>query len=166
MKGASMLKRIIAVMAAAAVMAGPAAATAAAPDKNIVETAAAAPKFQTLVKLVKRAGLAGTLSRDEYTVFAPTDRAFSKVPRSTLNMLMNNRRKLRQVLLYHVIVGKRNARSLIRFPNPQTAEGSRVKITTRGTKAYVNGRRILRTDIRASNGIIHPIGGVLIPPSL
>jgi len=162
-----MLKRFIAVMVAAAVMAGPAAATAAAPEKNIVQTAVAAGKFDTLVKLVKRAGLARTLSGNtEYTVFAPTDRAFSKVPRATLNKLMNNRRLLRKVLLYHVIVGKRNARSLIRFPNPQTAEGSRVKITTKGRKAYVNGRRILLTDVRASNGIIHAIGGVLIPPGM
>lgn len=162
-----MLKRFIAVMAAAAVMAGPGAATAAAPDKNIVQTAVAAGKFDTLVKLVKRAGLAGTLSGDtKYTVFAPTDRAFSKVPQSTLNKLMNNRRLLRKVLLYHVILGKRNARSLIRFPHPKTVEGSRLEITTKGEKAYVNGRRILQTDIRATNGIIHAIGGVLIPPNM
>ena len=162
-----MLKRFIAVMAAAAVMAGPTAATAAAPEKNIVQTAVAAGKFDTLVKLVKRAGLVGTLSGDaEYTVFAPTDRAFSKVPRSTINKLMNNRRLLRKVLLYHVLVGKRNARSLIRHPHPQTAEGGRLDITTKGSKAYVNGRRILLTDVRASNGIIHAIGGVLIPPGM
>ena len=162
-----MLKRFIAVLAAAAVMAGPAAATAAAPEKNIVQTAIAAGKFDTLVKLVKRAGLAGTLSgTTKYTVFAPTDRAFAKVPKRTLNTLMNNRRLLRKVLLYHVIVGKRNAKSLIRFPRPMTAEGSRLEITTEGSKAFVNGRRILLTDVRATNGIIHAIGGVLIPPNM
>jgi uncharacterized surface protein with fasciclin (FAS1) repeats len=119
------------------------------------------------VKLVKRAGLAGTLSGNtKYTVFAPTDRAFSKVPRSTLNKLLNNRRLLRKVLLYHVIVGKRNAKSLIAFPRPKTAEGSRLQITKEHRKAFVNGRRILQTDIRATNGIIHVINGVLIPPRM
>ena len=161
-----MSKRVLAVVASAAVMAGPGAATAAAPDKNIVETAKAAGSFKTLVKLAKRAGLAGTLSgKARYTVFAPTDAAFDRVPDKTLNALANDRKMLRRVLLYHVLVKGRSAAKLAQAPNPRTAEGSRVRLTFRGGKAKVNGRRIVAADVRASNGIIHAINGVLLPPS-
>lgn len=163
-----MVKRIIAIAASAALLAGPGAATAAAPAKdNIVETAVKAGDFKTLVKLVKDAGLAGTLSgKTNYTVFAPTDAAFAKVPKATLNALANDRALLRKVLLYHVLPGKRSAASLVKAPNPVTAEGKRVKVTLKGKKAFVNGVRILQTDIRTSNGIIHPINAVLTPPGL
>ena len=101
-----MLRRVVAVAAAVAVLAVPASA-AAAPSKNIVETAAAAPQFSTLVSLVKKAGLVDALSgKTKLTVFAPTDAAFEKVPEKTLDGLLEDRRALRKVLLYHVVAGK------------------------------------------------------------
>src|SRR5689334_1877627 len=99
------MKRFLAIVATmgvlVAVSAGPAAA---APSKNIVETAAGAPQFSTLVSLVEKAGLAKTLSgKTKYTVFAPTNAAFAKVPKKTLNMLLEKKALLKKVLLYHVL---------------------------------------------------------------
>src|SRR5215467_9345022 len=102
-----MLKRLIAVAALAGALLVPATAATAAPSKNIVETAAASKQFSTLVSLVEKAGLAGTLSgKTNYTVFAPTNAAFAKVPKKTLSMLLANKALLKKVLLYHVLADK------------------------------------------------------------
>lgn len=161
-----MRKRMIAITAAIAVMALPVGAGIAAPSKNIVQTAASSPKFDTLAELVKKAGLAGTLSgRTNYTVFAPTDAAFDKVPDRTLSALSNNRSKLRAVLLYHVVPGRLPASKVVARNGAKTAEGSRVRFTVRNGKAFVNDARVVQADIRASNGIVHAINKVLIPPA-
>lgn len=163
-----MLKRLLAVTAAVAVFAVPVAgASAAAPSKNIVETAAGAPQFSTLVSLVKKAGLVGTLSgKTSYTVFAPTNAAFDKVPKKTLNGLAANKAKLRKVLLYHVLPGKVPASKVVKMDSAKTAEGSKVTFEVRGKNAFVNDAKITKTDIRASNGIIHSINAVLLPPGM
>src|SRR5512143_3658831 len=91
------------------------------PSMNIVQTAVSAGQFTTLVKLVKAAGLAGTLSgKGPFTVFAPTDAAFAKVPKKTLNALMKNKAQLRQVLLYHVVTGKVTAAKVTKLSSAQT----------------------------------------------
>ena len=102
-----MLKRMVALVAAIAMLAIPVtSASAAAPSKNIVETAAGAPQFSTLVSLVKKAGLVGALSgKTKLTVFAPTNAAFAKVPKKTLTELGENKAELKKVLLYHVLPG-------------------------------------------------------------
>jgi len=152
------------VTALVAVSAGPATA---APSKNIVETAAGAPQFSTLVELVEKAGLAKTLSGDtKYTVFAPTNAAFAKVPKKTLNGLLEDRAALRKVLLYHVLPGSVPASKVLKTKSAKTAEGAKVQFSVRGKSAYVNEAKIIDTDIRCSNGIIHAINGVLIPPGL
>jgi uncharacterized surface protein with fasciclin (FAS1) repeats len=154
-----------AITAAIAVLAISAGAATAAPSKNIVETAASSPKFDTLVELVGDAGLAGTLSGSRnYTVLAPTDAAFAKVPARTLNALADNRRMLRKVLLYHVVAGKLPARKVVKRDGAKTLEGSRVRFTVRGRAAFVNNARVIEPDIRATNGIVHAINKVLIPP--
>ena len=161
-----MRKRLIAAITALTVVVVAASAATAAPQTNIVQLASSSPKFDTLVKLVKKAGLAGTLSgTDRFTVFAPTDRAFSKVPDKTLNALAKNRKQLRKVLLYHVVQGTLPASKVVKRSGARTVEGSRVRFEVRGGKAFVNDARIVQTDLHASNGIVHVINKVLIPPA-
>ena len=163
-----MLKRLMVIVAVVAALAIPAsAATAAGGGKNIVETAAGSKQFSTLVSLVKKAGLVGTLSgKGPYTVFAPTNAAFAKVPKKTLNELLENKSLLRKVLLYHVLPGKVPASKVVTLESAKTAEGASVQFSVRGKSAFVNESKIIKTDIAASNGVIHVINTVLIPPNL
>lgn len=134
------------------------------PSMNIVQTAAGAGQFTTLVKLVKAAGLAGALSgTQKLTVLAPTDAAFAKVPASTLAALGTDKAKLRKVLLYHVVNGEVKANQIVTLKSAKTLEGSNVKITVTGGKVYVNNALVTKTDVLASNGVIHVINSVLIP---
>ena len=135
-------------------------------EKNIVQTAQAAGNFKTLTKLVVKAGLAGTLSSSgPYTVFAPTDAAFKKVPKSTLNSLAKNRAKLRAVLLYHVVAGRVPSSQVVMLKSAKTLNGKSVRIHTAGGKVFVNNAKVTKADINASNGIIHVVNRVLIPPA-
>ncbi len=163
-----MLKRMVALVVAVGVLAVPVGSAAAAPpSKNIVETAAGAPQFSTLVSLVKKAGLVGTLSgKARYTVFAPTNAAFSKVPKKTLNTLLGDKALLRKVLLYHVLPGSVPASAVVKRESAKTAEGSEVEFSVKGKEAFVNDARVITPDIRCSNGIVHAINAVLIPPDL
>ena len=156
---------LLAIMAAAA-FAAPAAS--AAPSKDIVQTAKAAGDFKTLVKLVKAAGLAKTLSGNtKYTVFAPTDAAFAKVPKKTLTALGKNKAALKQVLLYHVVKGSVPAKKVVKLKSAKTVEGSKVRIKVRKGNVYLNRTtKVTAVDVRASNGIIHVINKVLIPKDL
>jgi uncharacterized surface protein with fasciclin (FAS1) repeats len=160
-----MLKRLLVLATAIAVIAPPVGSASAAPQKDIVETAAAAPQFSTLVSLVKKAGLVSTLSGTKnYTVFAPTNAAFDKVPKKTLNELASNKAMLKKVLLYHVLPGKVPASKVLKLKSARTAEGSKVTFSGRGESAFVNNAKITKTDIRCSNGIVHAINAVLLPP--
>ena len=160
-----MLKRMVAIVAAILVLAVPAAASAA-PSKNIVETAVAAPQFSTLVSLVEKAGLVNALSgKQKLTVFAPTNAAFKKVPKKTLNSLLNNKSLLRNVLLHHVVAGKVPAAEVVKRSGAKPLEGARVNFSVKGKSAYVNDAKVITADIRASNGIVHAINRVLIPPN-
>ena len=163
-----MVKRMAALAVAIAVLALPAGVASAAPQKDIVETAAAAPQFSTLVSLVEDAGLVNALSGDaKLTVFAPTDAAFAKVPKKTLNALAADKKLLRKVLLYHVVAGKLSAAKVVKRTGARTLEGSRVEFTVRkGGRVFVNDARVITPDIRASNGIVHAINRVLLPPGL
>jgi uncharacterized surface protein with fasciclin (FAS1) repeats len=141
-------------------------AKAAAPGRNIVQTANAAGDFKTLVMLVKRAGLTGALSGEsKLTVFAPTDAAFKKVPKATLAKLLANRAQLRRVLLYHVVAGDVKAAQVVQLRSAKTLAGPRVRIRTEGGKVFLNtSSRVVKTDVAASNGTIHVINRVLLPP--
>ena len=144
---------------------GSTAQPAAKPTKNIVQTAVAAGDFDTLVSLVKRAGLAKTLSgKGPFTVFAPTDAAFKKVPASTLEALQKDRAALRNVLLYHVAAGRYPAKRVVKQKSIETLVGQRVKVSTRGDTVRVAGAKVVQADVRTSNGVIHAINRVLIPP--
>jgi uncharacterized surface protein with fasciclin (FAS1) repeats len=156
-----------AAFAVALVAAGPASAPAqvmAAPSKDIVATAQAAGRFHTLTTLLKQAGLAKTLQgTGPFTVFAPTDRAFAKVPKKTLRALAADKAKLRSVLLYHVAQGKLTAAKVVKRTSIKTLNGQRVRVRVRGGKLYVGSARVSTPDVAASNGVIHVINRVLIP---
>jgi uncharacterized surface protein with fasciclin (FAS1) repeats len=162
-----MIKRFIVVAALVAALLVPASVAGAAGSKNIVETAAGSKQFSTLVSLVKKAGLVGTLSgKGPFTVFAPTNAAFAKVPKKTLNELLANKAELRKVLLYHVLPGRVPASKVVKLKSAKTAEGASVQFSVRGKSAFVNESKIVETDIGCSNGIVHVINAVLIPPNL
>ena len=135
-------------------------------NKTIVEVAAGDPQFSTLVSLINSAGLAPTLSSGSYTVFAPTNAAFAKVPKATLDALAQDKEKLKAVLLYHVVRGRVPASKVVKLTSAKTLNGASVRIAVRRDKVYLNGStRVTKTNVRASNGIIHVINRVLLPPS-
>jgi uncharacterized surface protein with fasciclin (FAS1) repeats len=159
-------RKFIAVAAAAALSLSALAPVVSAKPahRNIVQTAIAAGQFKTLTKLVKQAGLAGALqARGPLTVFAPTDAAFAKVPKATLARLAKNRAKLRAVLLYHVATGKLTAARLLKLHSVKTLNGRSLKVRVSHATVTVGGARVIKTDIGASNGVIHVINKVLIP---
>ena len=137
------------------------------PTKDIVDTAVAAGKFNTLVKLVGAAGLAETLkSAGPFTVLAPTDDAFAKVPADTLNALGADTAKLKSVLLYHVIPGRVLSTDAAKAGSAKTVNGADVTFTRVGHGLKVNDSNVIAADILATNGVIHAIDGVLLPPSI
>jgi uncharacterized surface protein with fasciclin (FAS1) repeats len=131
--------------------------------KDIVQTAAAAGNFKTLASLLKQAGLVKTLKgKGPYTVFAPTDAAFAKVPKATLDGL-DTKAKLRAVLLLHVAKGKLTAAKVVKRASIETLNGQRLKVKVRNGKVFVGGARVVTPDVKASNGVIHAINKVLLP---
>ena len=136
----------------------------AAAEKNIVETAVAAGQFKTLASLLDQAGLVETLSgNSRFTVFAPTDAAFAKVPKATLDALAKDKAKLRAVLLYHVAKGKLTASKVIKRKSIKTLNGDRVSVRVRPARSTSAARASPRPTSLASNGVIHVINKVLIP---
>jgi uncharacterized surface protein with fasciclin (FAS1) repeats len=134
-------------------------------NRTIAQTAAASGQFKTLTQLLKQAGLVSTLQRrGPYTVFAPTDAAFEKVPKQTLRALLANKAKLKAVLLYHVVPGRVTAAKVVKLTSATTANGERVRIRVKGSTVYVNNARVTKADVIASNGVIHVVDRVLIPP--
>jgi uncharacterized surface protein with fasciclin (FAS1) repeats len=154
-----------AVAVAAPASAGPqGSAASAGAKKDIVETAVEAGQFNTLTSLLKKAGLVKTLKgKGPYTVFAPTDAAFAKVPQATLDELGQDKAKLRSVLLYHVVGRKLTAAKIVKRRSVKTLNGQRVRIRVRGETVRIGGARVTTPDVRASNGVIHVIDKVLIP---
>jgi len=168
-----MRHRLLAMIAATGIVAAiPMTATAdqparsAATNKTIVGVAAGDPQFSTLVSLVKKAGLATTLSKGSYTVFAPTNAAFAKVPKATLTALGKDKAKLKAVLLYHVVKGRVPASKVVKLTSAKTLNGASVKVAVKGSSVFLNGStKVTKTDIKASNGIVHVINKVLLPPA-
>jgi uncharacterized surface protein with fasciclin (FAS1) repeats len=157
---------LVAVLGSSVATAGPAAPQAPAAKANIVQTAVAAGQFDTLVSLVKKAGLASTLSgKGPFTVFAPTDAAFAKVPKSTLAALAKDKAKLKAVLLYHVASGKVTASQVVKVKSVKTLQGQSAKVRVSGGKVFIGGARVTTPDVMASNGVIHVVNKVLIPSS-
>jgi uncharacterized surface protein with fasciclin (FAS1) repeats len=132
--------------------------------KTIVQTAVAAGSFKTLTSLLKKAGLVGALQgKGPFTVFAPTDAAFAKVPKATLAALGKNKAMLRSVLLYHVVKGNVTAAKVVKLRSAKTLNGQAVPIRVSGRNVFVGGARVTTADVKASNGVIHVVNKVLIP---
>lgn len=155
---------IVLAFAAAPAMAGSCASNVTTASNNIVETAVSAGSFNTLVAAVQAADLADTLAGEgPYTVFAPTDEAFAKLPEGTVEELLANPDQLREILLYHVVLGKVTASQVVNLSSATTAQGSDVNIKIAGGSVMVNNATVTATDIETSNGVIHVIDTVILP---
>ncbi|GGC95205.1 fasciclin domain-containing protein [Halopseudomonas salina] len=131
--------------------------------KDIVDTAVEAGSFTTLVAAVQAAGLVDTLKGEgPFTVFAPTDEAFAKIPAADLDALLADKEKLTAVLTYHVVPGKVMAADVAGLTSAETVQGSELKIDT-SNGVMVDSATVVKTDIKASNGVIHVIDSVLMP---
>ena len=135
-------------------------------DKDIVDTAVGAGSFKTLAKALQAAGLVETLKgRGPFTVFAPTDEAFAKLPAGTVENLLKpeNKAKLAAILTYHVVPGKVTAAQVTKMTSAKTVNGQQLTIAANGSGVTVEGANVVKTDVAASNGVIHVIDTVMIP---
>jgi uncharacterized surface protein with fasciclin (FAS1) repeats len=149
----------------AAVGAGRGAVAVEAAKKDIVDTAVAAKDFSTLVTTVKAAELVEALKgKGPFTVFAPTNEAFKKIPQEQLEALLKDKKGLTAVLTYHVVPGKVMAADVVKLKEAKTLQGKPVTITARDDAVMINGAKVLKTDIECSNGVIHVIDSVILPP--
>ena len=131
--------------------------------KNIIETAISNPEFSTLVTAIKTAGLVETLSgTGPFTVFAPNNDAFAKIPEATLKTILADKTKLTSILTYHVVAGKVTSKDVTLMTEAQTVEGSKIKIDTKNG-VMINNSKVIKADIECSNGVIHVIDTVLMP---
>ena len=159
----SILAGILLALVAAS---GPAAATAPVPQKDIVDTAVAAGSFKTLAAALQAAGLVETLKGPgPFTVFAPTDAAFAKLPAGTVESLLKpeNKAKLTAILMYHVVPGRVLAAQVGGMTSAPTANGQTLAISSENGIVTVDGARVTKADILCSNGVIHVIDTVLLP---
>lgn len=142
----------------------PVGATKPAETKDIVDTAVAAGNFKTLAAALQAAGLVETLKgKGPFTVFAPTDEAFAKLPAATVEALLKDKEKLTKILLYHVVSGNVMAKDVVKLKSAKTVQGSSVKINAKDGKVMVDNANVVKTDIAASNGVIHVIDSVILP---
>ncbi len=136
------------------------------PTKDIVDTAVSAGSFKTLTTALAAAGLVPTLKgKGPFTVFAPTDEAFAKLPAGTVESLLKpaNKQKLTAILTYHVVAGNVKAADVVKLSSAKTLNGKLVTIKTVGDKVLINGATVVKADIAATNGTIHVIDTVLMP---
>ncbi|MBN2024545.1 MAG: fasciclin domain-containing protein [Pirellulales bacterium] len=141
-------------------------ATAAEKPKDIVDTAVAAGSFKTLAAALEAGGLVETLKgKGPFTVFAPTDEAFAKLPKGTVEDLLRpeNKAKLVKILTYHVVPGKVMASDVVKLSKAKTVEGSEARIAVKEGKVMVDNATVVKTDIRTANGVIHVIDAVILP---
>ena len=136
--------------------------------KDIVDTAVGAGSFKTLVAAVQAAGLVETLKgAGPFTVFAPTDEAFAKLPAGTVESLLKpeNKEKLVAVLTYHVVPGKVMAADVVKLTEAPTVQGSKAKVKVVDGTVMIDNAKVVKTDIETSNGVIHVIDAVILPPA-
>jgi uncharacterized surface protein with fasciclin (FAS1) repeats len=135
-------------------------------NKDIVDTAMAAGSFNTLAKALQAADLVDTLrGQGPFTVFAPTDEAFAKLPAATLNDLLKaeNKQKLQRILTYHVVPGRVSSTDVVKLRTAKAVSGDTIDIKVNGVSVMVDGARVVRTDVQASNGVIHVLDSVILP---
>ena len=154
-----------AVLAAAIGLAGSVGAQAA--EKDIVDTAVAAGQFQTLAAALEAAGLVATLKGEgPFTVFAPTDEAFARLPSGTVETLLKeeNKDQLTAILTYHVVPGKVMSQDVAGIDEARTVNGKMIDVEVDGSAVKVNDATVTQADIAAANGVIHVIDTVILPP--
>ncbi len=156
----------LAAVAALGLVAGGTSARAA--DQDIVDTAVAAGQFKTLATALTEAGLVSTLKGSgPFTVFAPTDAAFAKLPAGTVENLLKpeNKDKLTAILTYHVVPGRVTAADVVKLTQAKTVNGKELKVSTKGSGVMINDANVTKADIGASNGVIHVVDTVILPPN-
>ncbi len=161
-----MLKTLIPGLLTGALLLAGAPAQAQQASKDIVDTAVAAGSFTTLAKALQAADLVDTLKgAGPFTVFAPTDEAFAKLPAGTLTSLLQaeNKAKLRRILTYHVVPGRVGSADVVKLSTAKAASGDAIAIEARGGTVTVDGARVVKPDVKASNGVIHVIDTVMLP---
>lgn len=132
--------------------------------KDIIDTALGDPRFSTLVTAVKAAGLVDTLKgKGPFTVFAPTNDAFAKIPAERLEVLLADKQQLTAVLTYHVVAGKVRAADVVKLKSVKTVDGRKAKIATSKDGVTIDGAKVIVADVETSNGIIHAIDTVMMP---
>jgi uncharacterized surface protein with fasciclin (FAS1) repeats len=162
---------LLAAMASVALVVGLVAGTSGTAAKStkkqsIADIAAGSNQFDTLTSLLVKADLVETLDgKGRFTVFAPTDAAFAKVPKETLDALGNDPEQLKAVLLYHVAGKRLPARKVVKRSSIRTLNGASVKVRVTKKGVRINDARVIKADVRAKNGVIHAIDGVLLPPA-
>jgi uncharacterized surface protein with fasciclin (FAS1) repeats len=162
---------LLAAMASVALVVGLVAGTSGTAAKStkkqsIADIAAGSNQFDTLTSLLVKADLVETLDgKGKFTVFAPTDAAFAKVPKETLDALGNDPEQLKAVLLYHVAGKRLPARKVVKRSSIRTLNGASVKVRVTKKGVRINDARVIKADVRAKNGVIHAIDGVLLPPA-
>jgi uncharacterized surface protein with fasciclin (FAS1) repeats len=138
-------------------------------NRDIVETATAAGSFKTLAKALAAADLVETLKgTGPYTVFAPTDEAFAKLPAATLDDLLKpeNKKQLQRILTYHVVPGRVTASQVVKLSTAKAVSGDTIDIKAEGNTVTVDNARVVKTDVNASNGVIHVIDAVILPDGM
>jgi uncharacterized surface protein with fasciclin (FAS1) repeats len=157
----------MAIVAATAIGLAVSSASVRAADKDIVDTAVGAGQFETLAAALGAAGLVDTLKgKGPFTVFAPTDEAFAKLPAGTVENLLKpeNKDQLTAILTYHVVPGNVMAADVVKLSEAETVNGKKVNIKTEGDTVMINGAKVVSADVAASNGVIHVIDAVILPP--
>src|SRR6188768_723043 len=166
MEQRQMKKVISGIVAAMAITGAAASMGAVAADKDIVDTAVAAGSFKTLAKALQAADLVETLKgAGPFTVFAPTDEAFAKLPAGTLEALLKpeNKPKLQRILTSHVVAGKVMAADVVKTSSAKAVSGEMLTIASRDGGVTVDGAKVVKTDLAATNGVIHVIDSVILP---
>jgi len=143
---------------------GQTSASTTAMGNTIADIVSKDPQFSTLLTALKAAGLDKTLAgKGPYTVFAPTNAAFAKIPKATLTALLKDKKQLTKVLTYHVVSGSVTAASVMKMTSAKTLEGSSAKVSMMGNAVMIDDATVTKADIKASNGVIHVIDTVLMP---
>jgi uncharacterized surface protein with fasciclin (FAS1) repeats len=162
-----MLRRLTFAAIAAAFLAVPASTQAQMHDKDIVETAVEAGSFTTLAAALEAAGLVEVLQGEgPFTVFAPTDAAFAKLPAGTVEALLADKEMLTKILTYHVVAGTVMSDQVVKLSEAKTVAGIMAPIEVKMGSVYVAGAKVITADVMASNGVIHVIDTVMLPPEM
>lgn len=161
-----MLRTLTPALAALAFLAAPAAVSAQMNEKDIVATAVQAGSFKTLATALEAAGLVATLQgAGPFTVFAPTDEAFAKLPAGTVEALLKDKEKLTKILTYHVVAGEVTSGQVVGLTEAETVAGIKAPIKVKDGMVWVGGAKVVTADVQASNGVIHVIDTVMLPPA-